>query len=122
FQVAKKQELVAALARDFMNVYRELMRVCEEYVGDYYDDCEAMRASIAARAAFENEPIDALYSYRLYQRLNRVIAVYEATDNANLIREEVETTIARSLRSVERLELEMPRKSFTQRRNGAVKD
>lgn len=103
FQIAKKQDLVASLAREFVNVYGELMSVCSEHVGEYYDDPEAMRASIAARAAFENKPIDQLYSHKLYERLNGAIAKYKTTDDADLIREMIETTIVRSLRSVEGL-------------------
>jgi len=120
FHVAKKQELVASLAREFVSVYHELMCVCAEHAGDYYGDLEAMRASIAARAAFENEPIDALYSYRLYQRLNQAIAEYKATDNADVIREVIETTIARSLRSVEGKVFTQRRKAQTQRRKDRV--
>jgi hypothetical protein len=120
FHVAKKQELVASLAREFVSVYHELMCVCAEHAGDYYGDLEAMRASIAARAAFENEPIDALYNYRLYQRLNQAIAEYKATDNADVIREVIETTIARSLRSVEGKVFTQRRKAQTQRRKDRV--
>jgi len=119
FHIAKKQELVASLGREFVNVYRELMSVCAEHAGDFYDDPAAMRASIRARAAFENKPIDALYNYTLYQRLERAIAEYEATDNADVIREVIETTIARSLRKVERVERR--REFFTQRRQGERK-
>ena len=103
FQVAKKQELVTTLAREFVNVYRELMQVCAEYAGEYYDDGEAMQASIAARAAFENEPIDQLYTHSLYERLNNAIAEYKATDNADLITDLVDSCVARSVRSVEGL-------------------
>ena len=119
FHIAKKQTLVAMLAREFVKVYGELMRACEEHASDFYGDREAMIASITARAAFENEPIDALYNYSLYERLKQVIAEYKATDNADLIRDLIETTIARSLRSVEGMERR--RKSFPQRRKDAKK-
>jgi hypothetical protein len=60
-----------------------------------------MRTSITARAAFENEPIEGLYTYSLYKRLKQAIAEYKATDNADVIREVIDTTIARSLRNVD---------------------
>jgi len=73
------------------------------YASDYYDSVEAMKASIMARATFENEPIDALYCYSLYQRLNDAIAKYKATGKAEYISEVIDTTVARSLRSVDGL-------------------
>src|SRR5262249_54881786 len=84
-------------------VYHELMRVCLGYAGSYYDDRESMIASLTARAAFENEPIEALYGYSLYERLNSVIDKYKATGKGDCVEEIVENSIARSLRSVEGL-------------------
>ena len=103
FQVAKRQEQVGSLAREFVRVYGELMNVCAESASDYYDSVEAMRASIAARASFENEPIDALYCHSLYQRLNEAIANYKASGKTAYISEVIDTTVARSLRSVDGL-------------------
>ena len=103
FQVAKKQELVDKLAREFVKVYGELMPAAGEHAGDFYDDREAMIASITARAAFENTPVEQLYCHTLYERLNRAIAEYKATDNADLITDLINTCVAESVRSVDGL-------------------
>ena len=103
FHVAKKKESVASLAREFVKIYAELMQACLEHGGDYYDDREAMIASITARAEFENAPIDQLYNYKLYERLNRAIAEYKSTGNVDRIRELIDTCVAQSLRSVDGL-------------------
>ena len=103
FHVAKRREQVDSLAREFVRLYRELMNVCAAYAGDYYDSVEAMKASIVARASFENEPIDALYCHRLYQKLNEAIADYKASGKTEYIREVIDATVARSLRSVDGL-------------------
>ena len=89
FHVAKRRQQVNALAREFVRVYRELMS---------YDGVAAVKASIIARAAFENEPIEALYCYSLYQRLNEAIAKYKATGDTKYISDVIDTTVARSLR------------------------
>lgn len=103
FQVAKRQEQVDSLAREFVRVYGELMRLCAAFAGDYYDSVEAMKTSIAARAAFENAPIDGLYCHSLYQKLNEAIADYKATGRTEFISDVIDTTVARSLRSVDGL-------------------
>jgi hypothetical protein len=103
FQVAKRREQVDAFADKFVRIYGELMNLCAACAGDYYDSVEAMQASITARAAFENEPIDALYCHGLYQRLNEAIADYKASGKTEYIREVIDTTVARSLRSVDGL-------------------
>jgi hypothetical protein len=92
FQIAKKKERVNGLVREFARVYRELMRICAGY-----------RDSIIARAEFENAPIDALYCSRLYDGLNRAIADYKVTGNTEIIREAIDSRVARSLRNVDRL-------------------
>src|SRR6185503_14622294 len=53
--------------------------------------------------SFENEPIDQLYCYSLYQRLNEAIAEYKASGKTEYISEVIDTTVARSLRSVDGL-------------------
>lgn len=103
FQVAKRREQVESLACEFVRLYDELMRVCVAVAGDYYDSVEAMKISIAARAAFENEPIDGLYCHSLYQRLNEAIADYKASGRTEYISDVIDTTVARSLRSVDGL-------------------
>lgn len=92
FQIARKKLKVETLAHEFAGVYRELMDACREF-----------KTSIIARAEFENEPIDALYSSTLYHDLNRAIADYKATGRPEIIRDAIDTRVARSLRSVDGL-------------------
>jgi len=103
FQVAKRRVQVDSLAREFVRLYGEVMSLGAAYVDDYYDSVEGMKASIVARASFENEPIDALYCHSLYQRLNEAIADYKVSGKTECISEIIDTTIARSLRSVDGL-------------------
>ena len=70
-------------------------------------------------AAFENQPLDALYCHPLYEDLNRAIAEYKATGNAQLITVAIDTRIARSLRSVDGLRL---RGTTAQKQLGAMID
>jgi len=92
FQIAGKQKKVAALTREFAGIYRELMTTCAEY-----------KTSIIARAEFENEPIDALYCSTLYADLNRAIADSKSSGNTEIIRDAIDSRVARSLRSVDGL-------------------
>ncbi len=99
FQVAKRRVQVDSLAREFVRLYGEVMN----YAGDFYDSAEAMKASIVARASFENEPIDALYCHSLYQKFNKAIANYKWSGKTECISEVIDTTVAQSLRSVDGL-------------------
>jgi len=103
FQVAKRRVQVDSLAREFVRLYGEVMSLGAAYVDDYYDSVEGMKVSIVARASFENEPIDALYCHSLYQRLNEAIADYKVSGKTECISEIIDTTVARSLRSVDGL-------------------
>jgi hypothetical protein len=99
FHVAAKKRRVEKLLDEFVRVYRELMDVAT----DHYPNRSEMERSISARAAFENQPIDALYCYPLYEDLNRAIADYKTTGNAQLIGDLIDQRISRSLRSVDAL-------------------
>jgi len=103
FQVAKRRVQVDSFAREFVRLYGELMSLCAAYAGDYYDSVEAMKASIVARASFENEPIDALYCHSLYQKFNEAIADYKVSGKTECISEVIDATVAQSLRSVDGL-------------------
>jgi hypothetical protein len=103
FQVAKRREQVNAFAREFVRVYGALMKLCVAGAGDYYDSVAAMEASIAARASFENEPIDELYCHSLYQKLNEAIVNYKASGKTEYISELIDSIVARSVRSVDGL-------------------
>lgn len=92
FHRASKKLKVETLAREFAKVYRQLMDVCGEF-----------KASIIARAEFENKPIDALYCSTLYDDLNRAIDDYKVTGKAKIVTNAIDTRVARSLRSVDGL-------------------
>jgi hypothetical protein len=99
FQVRAKQRRLEQMADEFASVYRELMNTAARY----YETRSAMERSITARAAFENQPLDALYCHPLYEDLNRAIAEYKRTGNAQIISDAIDTRVEQSLRSVDRL-------------------
>ncbi len=99
FHVRAKQRRVEQLAEKFAIVYRAVMDVAE----DDYPSRSEMERSITARAAFENQPIDALYCAPLYEELTQAIADYKATGNAQIISDAIDNRITRSLRSVDGL-------------------
>ncbi len=103
FHVSKKRAVVSALAAEFAALYGELLRACAACAPSHYDDEESMQASITARAAFENQPLDSLYSKRLHEGLVKAIAAYRSSGDAEIVREEIDRRIAVSLRSVDAL-------------------
>lgn len=115
FHVRAKQRRVDQLAADFAQVYRELMSVAE----NFYRSRTEMERSITSRAAFENQPLDALYYHPLYEDLNRAIAEYKSTGKAQAISDVIDTRIARSLRSVDGLRA---RGTTAQKQLGALID
>jgi hypothetical protein len=102
-QVADKQLMVSTLVGEFAVIYRDLMNACADFANEYYGDLSSMQASITARAAFENEPLDLLYTRRLRQEFNKAIANYKSTGNAEIVREAIDQRIRASLRSVDAL-------------------
>jgi hypothetical protein len=103
YQVAHKRAVAEELIKEFGALYGELMRACEDYAEQYYGGLANMRSSIEARAEFENQPLDALYSKRLFEELNESVVAYEAADDARVLQEAVDRRIRVSLRSVEGL-------------------
>jgi hypothetical protein len=99
FQVAARKRRIEQLAEKFVIIYRAIMDIAEEH----YADRSEMQRSITARAAFENEPIDALYCAPLYEELTNAIAEYKASGNAQIISDAIDRRITRSLRSVDAL-------------------
>lgn len=99
FQVQARQRRIDQLAEKFAVVYRAVMDVAE----DYYPSRAEMARSVTARAAFENQAIDALYCAPLYQELTQAIAEYKATGDPEIIRNAIDSRIARSLRRVDDL-------------------
>lgn len=115
FHVRAKQRRVEQLTNEFASVYREVMNIAAAS----YENRSAMERSVNARAAFENQPLDALYCYPLYQELNRAIAEYQATGDAQVIGDAIDTRVARSLRSVDGL---LSRGTPAQKQLGAMID
>ena len=103
FHIAKKQSLLGTLVTRFADLYGELMSACAGYATEYYGDLERMQASIIARAAFENQPIDYLYAKRLREELRKAIAEYRSSGNAEIVRVALDQRIVASLRSVDGL-------------------
>jgi hypothetical protein len=103
FHVAKKRATVNVLIREFANVYRELMTACEDYTEDYYVDLAGMLASITAKAAFENAPLDCLYYKELYENIDKAIAQYKSTGNPAVVCGTIDQRIVASLRRVDGL-------------------
>jgi hypothetical protein len=103
FLVTKNKQLVRGLVPEFSDVYRELMQVCATYAHSYYDNLPGMQASIRARAAFENEPLAALYSRRLHDEFEQAIAAYRLRAEPGIIRAAIDQRISASLRSVDAL-------------------
>ena len=99
FHVRAKQRRLEQLAEEFASVYQELMTIAAKF----YETRSARDRSITARAAFENQPLDALYYHPLYEDLNRAIAGYKETGNAQIISDAIDSRVAQSLRSVDRL-------------------
>ncbi|HVF23468.1 MAG TPA: hypothetical protein VM941_10345 [Pyrinomonadaceae bacterium] len=115
FHVSAKKRKVQQLAAEFASIYGQLMDVAE----NYYANRTEMESSIRARAAFENQPLDALYCHPLYEDLNRGISEYKATGNAQIISDAIDKRIAQSLRSVDGL---LSRGTPTQKQLGAIVD
>jgi hypothetical protein len=113
FHIRARKRRLADLANEFATVYTDLMQAAEPF----YESRAAMETSITARAAFENQQIDALYCYPLYEQLRRAIAAYQQTGNAQLISEAIDTRITRSLRSVDGL---LAQGSSRRLRNGGM--
>jgi hypothetical protein len=103
FHIAKKRLLVDALVRQFAELYGEIMSAVAGYAVEYYGDLARMEASIIARAAFENAPIDFLYAKRLRAELNEAIAGYRSSGDAEIMRAALDQRIVASLRSVDGL-------------------
>jgi hypothetical protein len=115
FHVRAKRRRVDQLAEEFVVIYRELMEIAERF----YPSRTAMERSITSRAAFENQPLDALYCYALNEDLNRAIDEYKATGNTQIISDAINSRITASLRSVDGL---LSRGTRAQKQLGAMID
>ncbi len=103
FHIAKKRSFVDTLVKQFAELYGQIMSAGARYAVEYYGDLQRMQASIIARAAFENAPIDYLYAKRLRTELCQAISAYRSSGNAALVRAALDQRIVASLRSVDGL-------------------
>lgn len=94
---------VKALVPEFIEAYALLMECCNKHALEYYGSHAAMRHSIAARAAFENSPIDQLFRTAYHKEFQRAAWQYKRTGNPEIIRNLVDRNTALSLRKVEAL-------------------
>ena len=101
--VAKKRAKVKIFVTEFANLFDELMRACADHTEEYYGDPASLRASIIARAEFENEPLDQLYYKTLYEQLDQTIALYRSTNDPAIVREAIDGRVNASLRRVDGL-------------------
>jgi len=99
FQVQARKRRIEQLAEKFAIIYRSVLKLAESY----YSSRSEMERSITARAAFENQPLDALYCAPLYAELNQAIAEYKATGNSEIIRDAIDSRVTRSLRRIDDL-------------------
>ncbi len=102
-RVAGKRAKVRTFIAEFANLFDELMNAGADYAEEYYGDPASMRASIIARAEFENEPLDRLYYKTLYGELDRAIALYRSTNDPAIVREAIAGRLNASLRRVDGL-------------------
>ena len=100
-QIARKRTKVDLLVSRFADCYRELMQACQSGAEEHYGDSETMAASISARAAFENEPLDQLYYFRLHAEIDKAIASYQANGDVATIRQAIDQRVTASLRNVD---------------------
>ena len=70
---------------------------------DHYDSLAGMHRSIKERAAFENEPIEALYKAPAHEMFDRVVDEFGRSGDARLLTEAIDKLAASSVRSFEAL-------------------
>ncbi|MCC7075248.1 MAG: hypothetical protein IT383_28305 [Deltaproteobacteria bacterium] len=102
----RKQEQLAKvtqLAHELVDVLDAVYAFAASKAEGHYDSLEAMRRSIAARAAFENEPIEALYKAPAHEMFDHVVDEFGKTGDAKLLTEAIDKLAASSVRSFEAL-------------------
>ena len=102
-QVAKKKRLVEVLIKRFADLFPAVMKAAAVHIPRFYQDQQSMQASIKARAAFENEPIPALYAKSMSDDLHKLIRAYRLGRDPEVIRLALNERITVSIRSVDRL-------------------
>ncbi|MBK7858428.1 MAG: hypothetical protein IPJ65_07355 [Archangiaceae bacterium] len=108
----EEPEQLEGLLQTLAELYPQVMAAAIAHSGPFYDGEQAMQRSVAARAAFENRPIDRLQRAVLRDTLNAAIDEFRRSSRttqvdspayAATIREAVDKTVAASVRSIEGL-------------------
>jgi hypothetical protein len=102
-RINSRRAEVKALVSEFIEAHALLMECCSKHAPEYYGSRAAMRHSIAARAAFENSPIDQLFRTAYHKEFQRAAWQYKRAGNPEIIRKLVDRSTALSLRKVEAL-------------------
>jgi hypothetical protein len=85
------------------DAYAAALTAAEAHVLTHYDSPEAFRAQVAARARYENAPMDALYRASLVDRLRMAIGRYEGSADPAELRALLTSAVASSLRNTDAL-------------------
>lgn len=102
----RKEAMRASLERtagELVDALDVVFALAAARVDGRYDSLEAMKRSIAQRAAFENEPIEALYKAPAHDLFDRVVDEFGRTGDAKLLTEAIDKLAASSVRSFEAL-------------------
>ena len=97
---AKQEEKVRGLARQFSDVYSELIAASQRLASD-----KSLPALIVRRAAYENRPMDRLYRGDLLQLFPRVIESYRSRGQSKLISNTINRIVADSKRNFDAPEI-----------------
>lgn len=105
FHRAKRKAKLEASIRQFALLYEQLMNVCQSYAQEYYGDVASMQASIAARAVFENRPINLLYRTDFLKSVDfdEASLAYKSVGNAEIFMDVIDKRILACLRRVDTL-------------------
>ena len=103
YHVEKKKAAVNLAIKEFQDVYRDLMCAVESFDEEFYCGARGMKASITARAEFENRPAPLLYRMDFFDTLYKSIAEFKRTGNLEIMRDLIDRRVSASLRSIDAL-------------------
>ena len=101
FYQAKQKATVQILAREFADVYRELMAGCKQIAAEHYGSRPALQKSIISRAAYENRPMTFLYRGNLLRDFKRVIKRYKTSGDGRVISRTLQGIVSASHRNLD---------------------
>jgi hypothetical protein len=103
FHIAKKKAAVTAAIKEFATAYRDVMTAAESFAEEFYSDVAAMKASIRARAEFENKFSPLLYWHDYVDTALKSITEFKQTGDLGIIRDLVDRRVSASLRNIDAL-------------------